>query len=119
MYQDIKNFYNLTDIDITSRLLVQIQLRLHDDAKYKFTVNSQLVGDSICVDLLDPLHFKCHITTGAVEIVKITINEHEVMPIYLHVSEPATNWVTESWQLHIPGPFYPWYHQITGQGWIA
>lgn len=119
MYQDIKNFYNLTDIETANQLLVHIQLQTHDNATYKFTVNGLLVADSICVDLLDPLCFKCCVDRGAVEITKITINGHEIMPLYLHVAEPATNWVTDQWQLHIPVPFYPWYHQVTGQGWIA
>ena len=49
----------------------------------------------------------------------VTINKKEVMPIYLNQADPKTNWITDNWTLTVPGPFYTWYHQITGQGWIA
>jgi len=69
--------------------------------------------------LLSTIKFDCQVQTGAVEIVQIAINGQEVMPIYLNQSTPPTSWITDTWALTIPGPFYPWYHWITGQGWTA
>jgi hypothetical protein len=56
----------------------------------------------------------------AVEIVKLTIDGYEILPLYLSQATPPTNYLdfTGIWTLEIPN-FYPWYHAITGQGWIA
>lgn len=121
MPQDIKNFYNLTDIDTSAQLKVEILLHCHDTAEYRFTVNKQISTESsiFYFDLLDSLYFNCSVTRGAVEVVKIAINGYEIMPVYLHLAEPKTNWITDNWTLSVPGPFYPWYYEITGQGWVA
>jgi|688.fasta_scaffold05584_20 hypothetical protein len=122
MYQDIKNFYNLLAIDTANKLTVEIVLQPHDLAKYLFTVNNQTVDNQNLIlyfDLFDSFHFNCSVTTGAVEVTRIAINGHEIMPVYLHLAQPNTNWITNNWELCVPGPFYPWYHKITGQGWIA
>jgi len=117
----MKNFYEVMGIDINKQLKVKVKLVEHNSPTYLFTVNNKLVNSDciIEVNLLDDLIFHCIPTVGAVEIAKITINEHEILPIYQHLANPPTNWITEKWQLVIPGPFYFWYHQITGQGWIA
>ena len=122
MPQDIKNFYNLSAIDTANKLKVEILLQSHDSAEYLFSTNNQAVDAQRSIlyfDLFDSFHFNCSVSKGAVEVAKITINGYEVMPIYLHLAQPNTNWITENWTLDIPGPFYPWYHKITGQGWTA
>lgn len=122
MPQDTKNFLDITAIDTANQLWVAIELAVHDHAVYSFHVNGIPLRSTtgvICVDLLSTIEFDCQVQTGAVEIVRIAINGKEVMPIYLNQSNPPTSWVTDTWTLAIPGPFYTWYHKITGQGWIA
>jgi len=122
MPQDIKNFYNLLAINTANKLNVEIVLQPHDSAEYRFTINEQTVDTQNAIlyfDLFDTFHFNCSIIKGAVEVIKIAINGHEIMPVYLHLAEPSTNWITSKWELNITEPFYPWYHKITGQGWIA
>jgi hypothetical protein len=75
------------------------------------------------VPLTDPITVEIIIDRQhpqAIEIVRLTIDGHEVMPLYLNQSVPPTNYLdfTDSWSLKIPS-FYPWYHKITGQGWIV
>lgn len=114
----MKNFSEVTVIDTAQKLAVLVEIVEHDNPTYQFTVNDQLANTILYLDLLEPLTFKCHVENGAVE-VKITINGHEVMPIYQHLANPATSWVTADWMFQIPQPFYIWYHTITGQGWFA
>lgn len=115
----MKTFLDLTDIKTANRLEVVVELIEHDNPNYVFAVNEKQLQPVLYFDLLTDLQFSCKINNGAVEVAKITINGKEVMPIYLHLADPATNWITADWELRIPGPFYPWYHEITGQGWIA
>lgn len=115
----MKNFYEVMDFDTRGKLVVSIELIKHNNPVYYFTVNEMPIEQSAKFDLLDTLTFKCRVTEGAIEVAKIAINDKEVIPIYLHLAKPATNWITANWEFTIPGPFYPWYHEITGQGWIA
>jgi hypothetical protein len=115
----MKNFLDITDIDITDQLEIKIELIKHNDPEFVFTVNGIPYEPKMYFGLLDKIHFDCKITNGAVEVAKITINGHEVLPIYLHLANPPTNWITSPWSFEIAEPFYPWYHEITGQGWIA
>lgn len=122
MRHDIQTFLDLTDIDTSKLLQVDVVLIPSKDAVYQFTVNGiQLnsLHSMLHFDLLANLKFNCNISSGHVEVALIKINDREVMPVYLHLANPATNWITTPWEFNIPGPFYPWYHEITGQGWIA
>lgn len=52
--------------------------------------------------------------------LSLTIDGFEVLPKYQHLANPPTDYIdfNEIWSLQIPN-FYSWYHEITGQGWIA
>jgi hypothetical protein len=115
----MKNFLDITAIDIDDRLEVEIELIKHNDPDFAFTVNGTPYQSKMYFGLLDQLRFSCKISTGAVEVVQITINGKEVLPIYQHLARPATNWITTDWEFTVPSPFYAWYHEITGQGWTA
>jgi len=118
----MKNFSDITAIDTSALLEIYIEIHDHYNAEYEFFINNQPVyfkKGSVKLDLLSGIDLECKITTGAVEIGKLLINQKEVLPIYQHLAEPATNWITTNWTFSIPGPFYPWYHEITGQGWTA
>ena len=51
--------------------------------------------------------------------VSLTIDDHDILPIYQHLANPPTNYLdfNGEWTFSI-ADFYPWYHEITGQGWI-
>jgi len=117
----MENFYDITVIDTKHKLEVKIELIEHNNPSYEFFVDDVKILPifELKKDLLEPISFKCNVNNGAIEVAKIIINENEVMPLYLHLANPQTSWITNKWQLYIPGPFYPWYHKITGQGWIA
>ena len=115
----MKSFLDITAIDINDQLEVEIELIEHHDPIFTFTVNGLPFKTKMYFGLLDDLNFSCNITSGAIEVAKIVINGHEIMPVYQHLSNPSTSWITQNWTLLIPGPFYPWYHRITGQGWTA
>lgn len=115
----MKNFLDITAIDLNNQLEIKIDLIEHNDPDFVFTVNGIPYRSNMYFGLLDSIHFACEINNGAVEVARITINGREVLPIYLQLANPATNWITSSWSFKIDEPFYPWYHQITGQGWTA
>jgi hypothetical protein len=53
-------------------------------------------------------------------ILHLSIDGYDILPKYQHLATPSTVYLDISgiWTLNIPN-FYPWYHEITGQGWIA
>jgi len=38
------------------------------------------------------------------------INGYEILPKYSHLAQDGV--------LTIPSPFYSWYHEVSGQGWL-
>lgn len=119
MFQFMKNFLDITDINLEQKLKIQIELLEHNNPVYSFKLNGLPIQKTMYLGLLDHLHFSCEISQGAIEIVKICVNTKEILPLYLNCANPPTNWITQNWQFNIDKPFYPWYHEITGQGWIA
>jgi hypothetical protein len=108
-------------------LRVNIQLKSHGDVKYQASINGQVFSDSIAtqVHIFSPIDFKIFLTeftegTSGVEVVKFTINELEILPLYQHLADPPTDYIDSigQWAMHIPGPFFPWYHTVSGQGWL-
>ena len=116
----MKNFSDLTAIKTKEQLAVSISLKQHD-AEYVFSINDTTISSdnySGKFDLFDDLSFKCYINKGAVEILSITVNDFEVLPVYQHLANPPTAWITTQWEFVIPAPFYIWKHHTTGQGRI-
>jgi hypothetical protein len=67
----------------------------------------------ISIQLIDRQH------PNALEL-SLTIDGQEIIPLYMNQANPPTNYLDSNdvWQIHIPN-FYLWYHELTGQGWIA
>jgi hypothetical protein len=115
------------DIDTQHRLTVSVKLKNHRNAHYKFYINDVEFkqADEVVVhfDLLESLHFKIELSdfNSAVEVCDISINGRQVMPLYLHHASPPTNWIENIplWEYNISSPFYAWYQEISGGGWIA
>jgi len=61
--------------------------------------------------------YRCH--PDAV-VVSLTIDDINIIPMYQNQATPPTNYIDFNgiWTIKIPS-FYPWYHELTGQGWIA
>jgi hypothetical protein len=75
------------------------------------------------IPLCDPLYLKFFVKRThpqAIHIDLLTVDGREVLPLYLNQTSPPTSYLdfTGHWVLSIPN-FYTWYHEITGQGWIA
>ena len=121
----MKNFSELlvTRPDIT----VAIELKIHGRAIYKATVNSHSITTAIkkTFDLTSTIDFSVDLLdfdegSSGIEIVEFSIDGLEILPRYRHVASPPTHYIDKlgTWNLTIPIPFYQWYHDISGQGWI-
>jgi hypothetical protein len=90
-------------------------------------LNGHLISDldtTYNLSLFSVVKLRCEIfdtSPGAVEIKLLSINGQEVLPKYQHLATPSTAWIDQpgSWEFFIDKPFYPWFHEISGQGWLA
>lgn len=121
----MKTFSELLAIDV--ELAVSIKLKIHGRVEYSADINEHTFQDEtkITLCLLSDIDFAIQLHdfdegTSGIEIIKFTVNELEVLPRYQYHAERHTNFVDQlgTWKLHIPKPFYQWYHTITGQGWL-
>lgn len=125
MFQDIKNFLQVMDIDTSNKLNVVIELKQEIESNFQFSVNNlpcSIGRNKFTFDLFDNLYFTCKKEDFiGFEIVEITINNYKIFPLYMHKAEPPTNWLDKpcEWNFNIQAPFYLWYHNISGNGWIA
>jgi len=128
MCPNTETFSKITDIDTQRKLLVDLELRRHGDTASLVTVNGFTVDrDKIRFefDLLDPVVLSIDLlkfTEGVSAIeVFLTINGHEVLPKYQHLSSSNNSYIDKlgNWTFKIPKNFYLWYHTVTGKGFIA
>jgi len=128
MHQDTLTFSEVLDIDTRDLLTAELELATHGTIEYRCRINGHLVLDSTTLwqfDLLSPIHVHVLIThvsaESALEVRRLNINGLEVLPRYQHLASPPRVWLNQSgvWDLHIASPFYGWYHEISGQGWVA
>lgn len=119
----MKTFSDLLAIDTSELLHVTASVRVQGQVTYDFMINGVRTFD-IKLPLLSDLVIACnvqHLEEGSgLEIVQVTVNGLEIMPIYLHLSVPQTSFlnIAGRWEFKIPAPFYTWYHNTTGQGWL-
>jgi hypothetical protein len=111
----MNRFSDYTDIDFT--LQVVVDLKVHGETTYKFLINGKDQGLAVELPLGEPITFSLSVEGEAVEIVNISINGNQIMPIYLHYSTPETCWVTDRWTMDINN-FYRWWHDRKGHGMI-
>lgn len=129
----MKNFLEATVIKSQAKLNLSIFLKSVGECECRLIVNNIVISDGILpqsfefetqVRLTDPINISMVINNRqhpqAVIINGIYIDGYEIMPKYQQHSIPPTNYLDSNltWTLEIPN-FYPWYHGITGQGWIA
>jgi hypothetical protein len=131
MHQDIQTFSDITDIDTENKLQVTVVLKPQGIVKYRCTLNNHQVESTLdlnttyYLDLLTTIDFSIEIISitegGGLEIKLLEINKKHVLPIYLNRASPQTNYLDKvgTWEFSINESFYPWYHEISGQGFIA
>ena len=123
MLQTTQTFSDITAIDTSLQLVVELELKTYD-AEYTAQLNGvSIVAPStrFLFDLFSPINFSIELTSGRLEIAKLIINDLEVLPLYLNQAIPQTSFLDKptNWQFRIDQPFYQWYHTISGQGFIA
>jgi hypothetical protein len=66
---------------------------------------------SLAVDVNGTVSYMCLFDTLVLDATKpATVNGIEVLPKYRYLAQDGV--------LTIPSPFYSWYHEISGQGWL-
>jgi hypothetical protein len=113
------------DINTNNRLVIDYELKIYKAVSYEFYINNTLTIDTkgkVFLDLTDLVHFsfKNISSDGAIEIIKITVNDVEILPKYLNRANPPTNWIENinNWTFLIDKPYYSYIQEITGHGEI-
>lgn len=130
MRQDIQNFSDLTAIETVHALTIELRYRVHGHCLATVCINDAWYVESgqatIKANLFDPISLTVDLIDfregdSGIEIEYFGINGLEILPKYQHLASKPTNYIDfyGQWRLDVPAPFYVWYHQITGQGWIA
>ena len=131
MPQDIQTFSDITDIDTGDKLQVTVVLKPVGIVKYRCNLNNHYVESSVelnttyYLDLLTQIDFNIEIISivegSGLEINLLEIDKKQVLPIYLNQATPQTNYLDRvgTWKFSTDQAFFPWYHKISGQGFIA
>lgn len=127
MHQDIQTFSDVLDINTADQLQVRLVIVPHGNIHYRIRLNGHVITDLdtvYTIDLFNPVSVKCTVldaNAGAVEIKLLSINGTEVLPKYQHLARPQTAWIDQTgvWEFTTGSPFYTWFHEISGQGWVA
>jgi hypothetical protein len=126
----MKNFYEATVIKDKLTIPVKVTVIPIGQLPCMVTVNKKVLFED-ALTTTQVLHYELPVDSALkIEIqiyrqhphavsIKIEIDGNEIIPLYQQHAHPPTNYFDKSgiWQLNIPS-FYPWYHTITGQGWI-
>lgn len=127
----MKNFYDATVIKPTLTVNIKFTVtptgqvpclvKFGDKTLYEDTIKEPQTFD-LNLPLTDPIDLSVQIYRNHPDAVMLalTIDDYEILPKYQHLATPPTDYVdfNTTWAFKIPN-FYPWYHSITGQGWIA
>jgi len=127
----MKNFYEATVTKPGLKLDLVIALDPVEQCVCVLFINDEVIHDGLLsspkvitrrVFIDDLIKIKAIVTRQHPEAVKlsVSIDNLPIIPLYQHVAVPPTDYIdfNGEWTLTIP-KFYPWYHQVTGQGWIA
>lgn len=127
----MKNFYEATvtkpDLKLNVSLLltpvgqVPCLVKINGDTVFENTlIGSTVINHDIGLEAPLDLSIQIHRNHPDAILASLTLDGIEILPKYLHLADPPTNYLDRSgsWTFKIPS-FYPWLHHITGQGWIA
>lgn len=128
MHQDIKTFSDLSAINTRQKLVVDLLITRYGQTDSFVKLNGFIINvDKITftLDLFDPVKLDVNLIefkegTSGLDI-SLTVNRLEVLPKYQHLSSNKKCYIDtlDPWTFSIPANFYTWYHNISGQGWIA
>jgi len=127
----MKNFSELTDIKSTLTIKIKLSvtpvgilpclIKLGSEILYEDLITQPRIFD-VELPLTDSIDLTVQINRHhpTAVILDLSIDGYEIIPKYQHLAFPPTGYIDSNqvWNLKIPN-FYPWYHEITGQGWIA
>lgn len=127
MPHDIQNFSDLRGIEPT--LTVSVTVKIHGLIVGNVTLNGELCYPGVNTFTV-PLRSRIKLVsdiqnfdegTSAVEITDLTINGYNVIPTYQHLSSSGNAYHDKKgfWTMEIDKLFYRWFHDASGQGWIA
>lgn len=127
MLHDIKTFSDT--LVIKPKLDVTITVVYHGYILGRVEFNGQPCYEGVNhfqIGLRDPMSLDSNIIkyvegSSAIEITEFTVNGYNVIPKYQHLSSSGNayhDWIG-LWHMEINDPFYPWYHRVSGQGWVA
>lgn len=114
---------------IKPKLNLQLCYQIHKNLICQVKVNDYQCSpgvNNIEIDLLDSVIIEASILNkidvdSAIEITHADVNGYTFLPLYMHLSNYKTCWHDNigTWKYYIDKPFYVWYHEVSGQGWIA
>lgn len=128
----MKNFSEATVIKPNLSFPIELRLIPIEQCMCVALINGELVHDGLLTGpklvqikntrIDSPIDVRVIVTRQHPEAVevKVSIDGYEIIPLYADtIARPPTNYLdfNGEWQLHIPS-YYPWLHEITGQGWI-
>ena len=127
----MKNFSEATAIKPTLAVNVKFTvtpmgqvpclIKLGNKTLYEDTIK-EVQTFELELPLVDPIDLSVQIYRNHPDAVVLALNidGYEILPKYRHLATPPTDYVdfNTTWTFKISN-FYPWYHNITGQGWIA
>lgn len=128
MHQDIQNFSDITDIDTKGCLQIQLKLTRHGTTITQAKVNQWVLTQDqvrLDLDLFDAIQVEVQLLefdegVSGVEVA-LQVNDIEILPKYQHLSSNKKCYIDtfDPWTFTIPNNFYLWYHEVSGQGFIA
>lgn len=127
MHQDSQTFSDVMAIDPAKKLKVHLILATHGTIDYTVTLNNQKITEleSVTwVGLFEKIDLKITVNenknNSLLEVKSLTVNDREILPLYQFKASTSTCRIKQGeWNYYISAPFYSWYHNTSGQGWIA
>ena len=127
----MKNFYDATVIKPTLECQIKLTLdpvgqlpcwvRYNGRTIHENTIRSVEILEW-STPLTDPIDLQIQIYRNHPDAIKIsmTIDDIDIIPAYQYLADPPTDYLdfNQIWCINIPN-FYPWLHEVSGQGWIV
>lgn len=127
----MKNFYEATVIKpkLTTDILLNITpvgslpclVKINGSVVYEDMLSEEITLE-YKNQLTNDITIEVQVDRKHPEAVELTlsIDGYNILPLYQHLTSHNTCYIdfNNTWQFSIPS-FYPWYHGITGQGWIS
>lgn len=130
----MKNFYEATVIKPELTVDLEIHLKAVGSLPCEIQLNNQVLFSDIIsgtmvfkrkLPLMSDILIEISVDRvhpEAVIVENINVDNYNIIPAYQHVCSFDTNYIdfnNETWRLNISGGFYPWYHSVSGQGFVA